>query len=83
MIRFRLRELMAEYQFVQERRLTMEELAEKTGISRATLSKIAGQKGYSTSSDNLDRLCHFFAVPLDKLAEFVPTSEAAISGKKR
>lgn len=83
MIRFRLRELMAEYQFVQERRLTMEELAEKTGISRATLSKIAGQKRYSTSSDNLDRLCQFFAVPLDKLAEFVPTPEAPTSGKKR
>ncbi len=83
MIRFRLRELMAEYQFVQERRLTMEELAEKTGISRATLSKIAGQKGYATSSDNLDRLCQFFGVTLDKLAEYVPAPSDGERGRTR
>jgi len=71
-IRFRLKELMADYQFVQARRLTMEELAEKTGIHRTTLSKIAGRRGYSTTTENLDKLCAVFGCTLDRLAEYVP-----------
>ncbi len=63
---------MADYQFNHARRLTMEELAEKTGIHRTTLSKIAGRRGYSTTTENLDKLCEFFGCPLDRLAEYVP-----------
>ena len=74
-IRFRLKELMADFQFTNARRLTMEELAEQTGIHRATLSKIAGRRGYSTTTDNLDRLCTFFRCPLDKLAEYIPVEQ--------
>ena len=80
MIRFRLKELMADYQFVQARRLTMEELAEKTGIHRTTLSKIAGRRGYSTTTENLDKLCAFFGCALDRLAEYVPDDSVADSG---
>jgi len=60
MIRFRLSELIAEKQFSLGRRLTINEVAEATGINRITLSRMMNRKGYSTVTDNLDKLCEYF-----------------------
>jgi putative transcriptional regulator len=72
MIRFRLQELLAEKQFRDGRRVTLTELSDSTGINRVTLSKLVNQKGYSTVTDNLDKLCRFFACKVEELVEYVP-----------
>ncbi|MAE20359.1 transcriptional regulator [Candidatus Poribacteria bacterium] len=72
MLRFKLKEMLAEKSFQEGRRITMVEVAEKTGISRITLSKMANQKGYSTVTDNLDKLCAYFGCALGEIAEYVP-----------
>ena len=72
MIRFRLKELIADKEFNENRRITFDELSKSTGIHRTTLSKIANQKGYNTTTDVLDKLCVYFRVELDKLASHTP-----------
>ncbi len=72
MLRFRLKELIADYEFKHSRRLTLGELAAKTGIKRWTLSRIAGTKGYNTTTDNLDLLCEFFNCSMGELLVHIP-----------
>ncbi len=72
MLRFRLKELIAEREFQTGKRVTMEEIAKSTGIHRTTLSKIANQRGYNTTTDNLDKLCAFFDCSIDQIVEYVP-----------
>jgi putative transcriptional regulator len=69
MIRFRLKELIADLEFRENRRVTLEEISSATGIHRTTLSKIANQKGYNTTTDILDKLCEYFSVPLEAIAQ--------------
>lgn len=71
MIRFRLKELIADKEFKEGRRITFDEIAKFTGVHRTTLSKIANQKGYNTTTEVLDKLCEYFAVPLESVAEYV------------
>lgn len=71
MIRFRLKELIAEKGFQEGRRITLDEVSKKTGIHRTTLSKIANQRGYNTTTDVLDRLCQYFNVEIEKVAQHV------------
>lgn len=73
MIRYRLREQMADYQFKTGKRLTFDELAKETGIHRTTLSKIANTRSYNTTTDNIDRLCGFFKCQVGDLMEYVDT----------
>lgn len=75
MLRFRLRELMADMAFEEGRRVTFEEVSQATGINRTTLSKMANQKGYNTTTENLDRLCHFFSCAVGDVAEYVDMVE--------
>lgn len=71
MIRFRLQELMSEMQFKEGRRITLLEVAEKTGINRMTLSRMINRKGYSTVTDNIDKLCMFFSCDVGEVMEIV------------
>ena len=47
MIRFRLKELMADKAFKENRRITMDEISAATDVHRTTLSRIANKQGYS------------------------------------
>ena len=76
MIRFRLKERIADLSFKTGRKVTLDEVAAGTGIHRATLSKIGAKKGYNSSTDVLDRLCTFFACRIDELVEHVPDEAA-------
>ena len=76
MIRFRIPELMAEKQFKEGRRVTLIEIAKTTGINRMTLSRMINQKGYSTVTDNLDKLCGFFECTVGDIAEYIPEAYA-------
>lgn len=71
MIRFKLKELMAEKAFQEGRRVTFDEISKETGINRTTLSKMANQRGYNTTTDNLDALCDYFGCSVGELAEHV------------
>jgi putative transcriptional regulator len=71
-IRFRLAEQMERKQFLESRRITVQEVAEATGVNRMTLSKILNHKGYSTGTDILDRLCVYFGCRIEDLVEHVP-----------
>lgn len=74
MIRFRIQELMAEKQFNEGKRVTLMEVARATGINRMTLSRMINIRGYSTVTDNLDKLCTFFNCKIEALAEHIPES---------
>ncbi|WP_338064015.1 helix-turn-helix transcriptional regulator [Marinobacter fuscus] len=75
MIRFRLKELIAEKGFQENRRVTLDEVSKETGIHRTTLSKIANQRGYNTTTEILDKLCIYFGVELQDVAQFVEDPE--------
>lgn len=72
MIRFCLKELLAEKGFQENRRVTLDEVSQATGIHRTTLSKIANQRGYNTGTENVDRLCEFFGCKVEDVIEYVP-----------
>lgn len=72
MIRFKVKELLAEKEFQESRVITLAEVAKETGIHRATLSKIANERGYNTGTDNVDRLCAYFACEVQDLLQRVP-----------
>lgn len=78
MIRFKLAEQIEKKQFKEARRVTVQEVAAATGVNRMTLSKILNQRGYSTGTDILDKLCAYFGCTLQDLAEYV-TDEAGSS----
>ena len=63
---------MADRSFKSGQRVTLEAVAEATGIHRATLSKIASQRAYNTTTDNLDKLCKFFDCSWAEIAEHIP-----------
>ncbi|CUB04172.1 helix-turn-helix domain-containing protein [Marinomonas fungiae] len=75
MIRFRLNEMISEKSFQEGRRITIGEVAKETGINRMTLSKMINHKGYSTVTDNLDKLCAYFGCSLEELAVYVPEQD--------
>jgi DNA-binding Xre family transcriptional regulator len=71
-IRFRITELLSDKQFREGRRITLIELAQATGINRMTLSRMINAKGYSTVTENLDRLCTYFRCSVGDIAEHIP-----------
>jgi putative transcriptional regulator len=73
MIRLRIKELLAQQSVKTGKRVRVEDVAEATGIHRATLSTISSFKGCSTTTDNLDRLCHYFQCQIQDLVEYIPS----------
>ncbi|PQA41821.1 helix-turn-helix domain-containing protein [Amnimonas aquatica] len=69
MIRFRLRERMADLSFREGRVVSLLEVAEATGLARSTLNRIANVRGYSTSTDVIDKLCSYFGCSVADLVE--------------
>ena len=71
MIRFRLQELIADKGFREGRVVKLAEVARDSGIHRATLSKIAHERGYSTGTDIVERLCVYFDCEISDVMELV------------
>ena len=69
MIKVKLKQLLAQRAY-EGQRITLVELAEQTGISRATLQRISNQPGHSTSTENLDKLCNALKCELNDLVEY-------------
>lgn len=66
MIKFNLKKLILEKSEKEQRDILYQEIVDATGISKQTLSKIAGRKPYNTSSNNIEQLCKFFNCSVDK-----------------
>ena len=71
MIRFFLKERIAEKEFREKRKIKLDEISKESGVSRNTLSRILNTYGYSTSTEVLDKLCEYFGCQLADLAEYV------------
>jgi len=59
-IRVMLKQMLDDKAFREKRRITMNEVSQETGISRATLTRIANVPGYNTNTDAIDALCRYF-----------------------
>ncbi|RMH39211.1 MAG: helix-turn-helix domain-containing protein [Gammaproteobacteria bacterium] len=70
MIRVLLKKMLDEKSFREKRRITLNEVSEKTGISRATLTRIANVPGYNTNTDTIDALCKYFECSPGELLEY-------------
>jgi len=81
MIRFKLKEQMAEKEFQEDRRITLLEVAEATGIGRITLSRML-KPGAVVRTDTLDSLCAYFGCRLEDLAEFIAGNAKNYTGRK-
>jgi putative transcriptional regulator len=68
-IRFKLAEQIEKKQFKESRRITIQEVAEASGVNRMTLSKILNHRGYSTGTDIVDKLCTYFSCSVADLLE--------------
>lgn len=72
MLRYKVRELLAEKSFVENRRITFKELCDVSGVSRQTLTRMVNQRGYITGTDTLEKLCAYFNCGVGEVLEFVP-----------
>ena len=77
MIRFRVKELLSKLSFQKGERVRLEDVAAATGIHRVTLSNMNSPRGCNTSTDNLDRLCHYFSCEIQDLLEYIPSDPPA------
>ncbi len=82
MIRFHLKELIAEKEFTEKRRITIGEISQETGINRMTLSKIINHPGHSTVTDNLDKLCNYFDCSIEQLVTHIKENSADIAAEE-
>jgi DNA-binding Xre family transcriptional regulator len=82
MLRFKLKERIADKEFRDGRRISLLAVAEATGIGRITLSRMLN-RGTNLRSDTLDRLCNYFGCRIEEIVEHIPKPTAptgAISG---
>lgn len=71
MLRFKLKERIADKEFQEGRRIALIEVANETGIGRITLSRMLN-RGTHVRSDTLDRLCTYFGCRIEELVEHLP-----------
>ena len=74
-LRYHLKELTAEKEFSEKRRITIGEVADETGLNRMTLSKMINHPGASVKSEALDRLCTYFDCQINSLVTHIKDSE--------
>lgn len=75
MLRFKIKELIERKEFKENRRITINEVSDSTGINRMTLSKIINHRGHSTVTDNLDKLCTYFECNIEELVEHISNEQ--------
>jgi len=73
MLRFRFRELLAEKERTEERRIPLREVAEATGVSIHVLSNISSPvRSVVTNTAFLECICRYFGVSLSEFAVMIP-----------
>lgn len=58
-------------------RLTHEDLAARTGLSRSTLDSIASRRSYNASLNTIDRICQALRCAPAELLELIPDGDEA------
>ena len=76
MLRFKIKERIADLEFQERRRITLQEIADATGLNRMTLSKLANQHGANVQTDVVDKLCSYFGCRVEDLVEHVQENVA-------
>lgn len=71
MLRVKLTQLLDDKGFRERKRITLNEVTDVTGISRATLTRIVNVPGYNVSSDTIEQLCKFLECTPGELLEIV------------
>nr|WP_086938228.1 helix-turn-helix transcriptional regulator [Thaumasiovibrio occultus] len=72
MIRFRIKELIAEKEFNERRKITLQEVANATGVNRTALSKMMNPAyEYSTTTKAIDALCQYFSCEVGDVIVYV------------
>lgn len=77
MLRFKLKERIADLEFRERRRVQLQEIAAATGLNRMTLSKLVNHHGANVQTDVLDKLCSYFGCKIEDLVEHVPDGVAS------
>ncbi|EPZ7319324.1 helix-turn-helix domain-containing protein [Vibrio mimicus] len=72
LIRYKIRELIADKSKQEGRKITLSFLAEQVGIQSSAMSKIANNTGYHTSVTTIEALCKFFDCKIEDVIEYLP-----------
>lgn len=72
MIRVLLVQQLDNKSFKEKRKITLTEVSEQTGISRATLTRIANTPGYACTTDTISALCKYFESEPGELLQYIP-----------
>ena len=75
MLRVLFKQLLDEKSFRERKRITLNEVSQSTGVSRATLTRISNVPGYNTNTDTLDALCRYFECGPGELLELRDDAE--------
>ncbi|MFM9834484.1 MAG: helix-turn-helix domain-containing protein [Methylophilaceae bacterium] len=78
MIQLQISELIKAKKVEWNRKITINEVAETTGISRMTLFRMMKNTSHNTVTDHLDSLCTFFDCELHELVRYVPNNHHQI-----
>ena len=71
-IRYRLKEKIADVEYKTRQVVALKDIAEKTGVHRVTLSRLANNKRVDVRLGTIDKLCAYFQCPIGDLVEHVP-----------
>lgn len=69
MLRVKLREVMDDYHRRTGERVTYELIAQRTGLSRATIESLASRDSYNTRLSTIEKVCHVLGCQLEDLLE--------------
>lgn len=75
MIKIRLKEAIEKLRVQTGERVTYEQLAQDTGLSRATIESIASRASYNASLKVVDTLCSRLRTTPGELLEYIPSIE--------
>ena len=70
-IRILLSQRLDDKSFAEKRRITLDEVVEKTGISRPTLTRIVNRPGYNLNMKALEALCRYLECTPGDLLQLV------------
>jgi len=72
MIRLLVKKLLDDKSFKEKEKITLNKVSAETGISRATLNRVANTPGYNTNTDTINALCKYFECLPNDLMEYIP-----------
>lgn len=75
-LRFKFKALLSDKEFSEGRSISLQEVSDKTGINRMTLSKLANHKGHNATSDVIDKLCDYFDCEIQELVQHIPNKKS-------